>query len=347
MRTCIIGAGPSGLVTLKELREKNISATIYEAGSRISGSFATVYPGAMMTSSSILTVFSSFADAALSPTMWTCEEYVSYLERFTQKFQLSPDIQFDTLIQDVRRLEDGRWQVTSSSNRATAVELFDAIAVTTGLNQTPNIPEWAQPSPRASPKITHSANVRSFEQFRNKNVVLVGLGESGSDMSLTIGKIAKSLKISTRSNGSGFVIPRFIAGELTDLNTNRVNSGVWGPSDYKGFVTTLKKAIEQSDMALLQKLARLWNGTDNLSEVDIATILWNDAYNAHAYDRFGTKNVSFIESIHSHNAVIIPEIKSFSDLPPNTDEVTLCTGYITAFPFLSSALTPHLHRERA
>ena len=106
-------------------------------------------------------------------------------------------------------------------------------------------------------------------------------------------------------------------------------------------------ATENSDTALLQKLARLWNGTDVLSEVDIATILWNETHNAHAYDRFGTKNVSFIEAIHSHNATIIPEIKSTSDLPPNTDEVILCTGYITAFPFLEPALTPHLHRERA
>ena len=244
MRTCIIGAGPSGLVTLKELRDKSISATIFESGTRIGGSFVTAYPDARMTSSSILTVFSSFADMALPPKIWTCEEYVSYIELFAQKFQLMPHIQFDTLVEDVRRLEDGRWQVTvtssaaSSSNRTgtCVVELFDAVAVTTGLNQTPNIPEWARPpSSLGWPNITHSANVRSFEQFKNKNVVLVGLGESGSDMSLTISKIAKSLKISTRSNGeecSGYTRLLFILTRLLCSAPRLCRLGFRNPSLY-------------------------------------------------------------------------------------------------------------------
>ena len=259
MRTCIIGAGPSGLVTLKELRDKSISATIFESGPRIGGSFRTAYPDARMTSSSILTVFSSFADMALPPKIWTCDEYVSYIELFAQKFQLLPHIQFDTLVEDVRRLEDGKWQVTVTSSAASAasaasssngtassavsssngtdttvVELFDAVAVTTGLNQTPNIPEWARPI-QPNITITHSANVRSFEQFKNKNVVLVGLGESGSDMSLSIAKIAKSLKISTRSNGeecSGYTRLLFILTRLLRSAPRLRRLGFRNPSLY-------------------------------------------------------------------------------------------------------------------
>ena len=56
-----VGAGPSGLVTLKELRSHGIAnVKCYEGSSDIGGAFSKAYDDAVMTSSNLLTAFSSY-----------------------------------------------------------------------------------------------------------------------------------------------------------------------------------------------------------------------------------------------------------------------------------------------
>lgn len=61
--------------------------------------------------------------------------------------------------------------------------------------------------------------------MRGKRVLLIGLGESGSDISLHISRVADACCISSR-HGPGYVIPRHIGGKTTDLDTNRIHHAI-------------------------------------------------------------------------------------------------------------------------
>lgn len=77
--------------------------------------------------------------------------------------------------------------------------------------------------------VTHSSEYKSNEPFVGKKVVLVGAGESGSDIAYMISCVASQAWISIRSH-PGFIIPRQVGrldpGTQPPLRINQVQGGV-------------------------------------------------------------------------------------------------------------------------
>lgn len=373
-RVCVIGAGPSGLITLKELLEAGQDVVCYEQGDQVGGVFCNAWKGATMTSSNLLTAFGCYplhiysqeTGASNNVTMWTCQEYCKYLQGFTNHFSLQPHIRLGTKVAFVQQTNNGeQWivgiQQTGDSKSEVRVETFDAIAVCSGMHQQPNISSWCQQYENTSNrkrkrnniKIVHSSQVISGSDYKDKNVVLIGLGESGSDLALLIAPHAASLTLSVRQNGSGHVLSRYTNGEVSDLNTSRGYGAdeVWSQADYEKFAKLVRNAGNANDEKALRNLARCYSGADSFSDLDLMAIEWNARYRNAPYNRYGTKNFSFLEAIRSHGATAIGEITCANDLPEDTDMVILCTGYVGTFPFLEQYL-PELngrssrHRDR-
>ena len=70
--------------------------------------------------------------------------------------------------------------------------------------------------------------IHSSEFTKDKvtnNVLIIGLGESGSDIALMSSKVAQSVQISFKDEptggSSGYVLPRYVEGEVGNLNTSR------------------------------------------------------------------------------------------------------------------------------
>jgi len=59
-KVAVIGAGPCGLVALKELREAGVEATIYESSGVVGGVFAHPLPCFNLTISNYFMAFSDF-----------------------------------------------------------------------------------------------------------------------------------------------------------------------------------------------------------------------------------------------------------------------------------------------
>lgn len=100
-----------------------------------------------------------------------------------------------------------------------------------------HIPAWCRspPADRRTPTVVHSSQFKA-ETVVDKHVLVISLGESGSDISLQASLRARSVKISVREgSGSGYVLPRYTDGEVGDLNTSRGFGGqaVWGPSEFR------------------------------------------------------------------------------------------------------------------
>ena len=94
-RIAVVGAGPSGLVTVKELAEEGHEPTCFERAAGLGGVFrfgekdGVVWESCRLTSSPLLTSFSDFPAPADRVMHLRVGEYVDYLDRYCDAFDLS------------------------------------------------------------------------------------------------------------------------------------------------------------------------------------------------------------------------------------------------------------------
>jgi len=146
----IIGCGPSGLVTLKELMAEGHEGTVFEKTSHVGGIFRTVYQQGFMVSSNLITMFGDFVgregDSILeNPRMLSFIEYSQYLDDYADHFNLKPYIQFETYVQSVwRDTPTGKWnmRVFQQEGKEQQVFQFDRIAVCSGTHQLRSMPNF-------------------------------------------------------------------------------------------------------------------------------------------------------------------------------------------------------------
>ena len=103
-RVAVIGAGPSGLVCAKYLRDEGIEVQVFETEADVGGTFRyRAYDGATQVSSKYMT---AFADLRLPPSAadhLPVPEYLEYLHEYCEKFALYPLISFQTKVRSVER----------------------------------------------------------------------------------------------------------------------------------------------------------------------------------------------------------------------------------------------------
>lgn len=184
----IIGAGASGLVALKEMREVGIDATCVEMASSVGGVFRkdAVYEGMHLTISNRFMAYSDFHD--LHPVRYsTSDEYVEYLEKYVTKFRLWDRISFNSSVKKAK-MTMGQWKVEIESEGSTSVRMVDRLIVATGSNQAPKY----IPTPGFTGEVIHSNDFNTAAEFKDKRVLVIGIGESSADIVAEVSKVAKS-----------------------------------------------------------------------------------------------------------------------------------------------------------
>ncbi|KAI1204630.1 FAD/NAD(P)-binding domain-containing protein [Annulohypoxylon truncatum] len=191
MRVAIIGAGPSGLVTLKyllaaekALGTKTIEARIFESETGVGGTFlARTYEDAELVSSRQLTCFSDFRCRDDEPDFISAKRYVEYLNEYCTHFKLWPHITVSSLVKSVKSRKEGGHAVTYLYRGQQHTWECDAVAVCSGLHVNPSIPEVK--GIEKVPVVLHSSRLKKREQFgEGKTVLILGSGETGADVSL-------------------------------------------------------------------------------------------------------------------------------------------------------------------
>lgn len=164
--------------------------------------------------------------------MWTTQEYVAYLRDFARANNLLPHIHFGRTVMEVR-LQEGEGaaavavrsvatQRGSGGDDAEEMHYADHVILATGLNTHAPLPHEVLPGAGTfTGELLHSSALKSAEaQLAGRRVLVVGGGESGSDVSLLAARVASSCCMSMRS-GPGYIIPRTTYGLPSDIDTSR------------------------------------------------------------------------------------------------------------------------------
>ncbi|RYP51121.1 hypothetical protein DL768_003468 [Monosporascus sp. mg162] len=189
MRVAVIGAGPSGLVTLKyllhsrdSLGAQNIQVCVFESEAGVGGTFLSrTWEGAELVSSKQLTSFSDFRPEGEADFL-TAKRYVQYLNDYCTHFRLWPYIKFSCLVENLTRSETGTHILSYVTDGQKHLWECDAVAVCSGLHVEPSVPRLE--GIERVPVTLHSSEFKSREQFGTGNTVLIlGSGETSSDVS--------------------------------------------------------------------------------------------------------------------------------------------------------------------
>lgn len=341
----VIGAGPGGLIALRELRAAGVDAVALEAAADIGGVYAAdrVYEDALLTTSSNMVAFGCHPPPQPgAPVMWSAHEYVAYLRGFVAAHDLARHIHLNTRVTGValRGGGDARVEVTAApaaaadAGGAPTLHVVDHVVVCTGLNT--HAPPLADVLPGLAAfagAAIHSSQLRGPAQLAGKRVLVVGAGESGADIALMAARAAAAAALSTRS-GPGYLIPRYAFGLPSDVDTCR---------GYHSLPRWLMCSPWHA--AKLQLEALCVGPADDRPALAVAAGI-NARRGRGPFQRFGCKSTSIVEGMLHHGLLYRPGVAGFAgrdvtfvdgSVFPDCDLVVACTGYKLRFPFLEAA----------
>ncbi len=223
-RVCVIGAGLSGLAAAKVLKQHAIQFDCFEKGSNIGGiwrfdndnGMSSIYASLHTNTSKQRTCFKDFPMPEDYPSHPHHTQVLKYLEDYTDHFGLYKHITFNTEVTEVLPLTNGGWEVTL--NHAKKV-CYQAVVVANGHYWYPNLIKFPG---YFSGKQIHSHDYKTPNEFKNLNVLVVGIGSSGADIACEISKVARQTCLSTRS--STYILPKYILGRPIDHLGSRLSS---------------------------------------------------------------------------------------------------------------------------
>ena len=320
MHVCVVGAGVSGLVSCKALRDHGIEHTCFEASDDVGGNWyfgnpngrSSAYRSLHIDTSKERISFADFPMPAHYPDFPHHSELHAWLRDYADAFGLRERIRFNTTVKRAERLDGGGWDVDG--------ERFDALVVCNGHHWDPRYPDF--PGAFDGPTIHshHYIDTRDPLDMHDKRVLVVGIGNSAVDICSEVSRkgVAEQTFLSTRSGA--WVMPKYIFGRPADqlVKTNprvplrlqrrigalmqRVVSGK--PEDF-GLPKPNHRFLEAHPTVSSEILLRLGSG-DATAKPDVAELLGDRV-------RFADGSVEEV------------------------DVIVYATGYNISFPFFDPA----------
>ena len=227
MKVCVVGAGPCGLTTVKQLLDEGHDVLCFDKNPDIGGIWLRhdgdgdamkAYDDLYLTISMKLMAFSDFP-VHEGRKFYSRGEYLDYLSAYADRYGLREFIRFGSEVTNVERIAD-RWVVSVCRDGVDVAEPFEAVAVCSGPFKTPN--RTIAGLENFAGEIVHSSEYRNSERFRGKRVLIVGLAESGADIVRQISDVASACTLSIRSYS--YLLPRVWArNRTTDHGTVRAH----------------------------------------------------------------------------------------------------------------------------
>ncbi len=337
MISCVvIGAGPGGLVSTKEMIEAGFDDVLcLEQSGQVGGTFATGYDSLLLTSSAPFSMFSDFDIGATDVDhFWTKTEALAYWSRYADHFGVTARLRLNARVTQVRYDAGHGWTI----DLADGTQLMARrVILASGGSSLARYPDWKDALTAVS--VQHGQQYKNAAPYRGKRVLVVGGGESGSDIALDIAKVAAQSWVSLRES-TGWVVPRKRGDGAADTATHR---GAWGlPRSYGPELSRRLLDYERSKPDAMSQ-AIVW-----LNEMITAPNgIWGT---------YGTKSLGLPLAMTEHGCKVVAEITDVQaggremrtadghDLV-DVDAVVFCTGYRNRAAYMPEDLQACLPRS--
>nr|XP_023891212.1 probable indole-3-pyruvate monooxygenase YUCCA10 isoform X2 [Quercus suber]POE62183.1 putative indole-3-pyruvate monooxygenase yucca10 [Quercus suber] len=196
----IVGSGPSGLATAACLSQQSIPYIILEREECIA-SIWKIYSYDRLH----LHLAKQFCELPLMsfpasyPTFVPKTMFIQYLDDYVSHFNISP--MFQRTVESAEYNEvSKRWIVKARNASSGEVEIYSAkfLVVATGETTNPYTPE-VEGLNTFPGEVLHSTKYKSGKEFKNKNVLVVGSGNSGVEIALDLANHGAKTSIIFRS----------------------------------------------------------------------------------------------------------------------------------------------------
>src|SRR5215470_11859644 len=219
-RVCIVGAGPCGLTTVKNLLAAGIEDFVcYEEAPAVGGNWVyddapdrrSVYMATRLISSRRLSEFEDFPMPEDYPDFPSHRQMLDYFNAYAARFNLLPKIVLNTRVESAKRLGDGKWSVETTGPAGKRVESFDHLIICSGHHRDPLLPDYPG---TFTGRTLHSREYKRPEPFADERVLVVGGGNSACDIAVDVSRVATSVGLSMREGY--YILPKIIWGRPID-----------------------------------------------------------------------------------------------------------------------------------
>jgi dimethylaniline monooxygenase (N-oxide forming) len=220
-KVCVIGAGSSGIASCQVLQARGIDFDCFEKGSGVGGNWrygndngmSSAYRSLFINTSRRMMQYASYPMPDDYPDYPHHEQIAAYFDDYVDHFGFRDRIRFNTEVERIEPDGEGRWTVTTSDGASNA---YEAVFVANGHHWNPKWPDPPFPGQETfTGEQLHSHHYREpDERFEGKRVLVLGIGNSATDISVETSRHAEMTYLAMRRGAH--VIPKYIAGKPTD-----------------------------------------------------------------------------------------------------------------------------------
>jgi dimethylaniline monooxygenase (N-oxide forming) len=229
---CVIGAGSSGIAAAKALHERGIPFDCFEKSDQVGGNWvfgnrngmSSAYRSLHINTSRERMEYSDYPMPKSYPDFPHHTHIAEYFNDYVDRFGVRDRIVFETGVEHARRGADGVWKVTLDTGDT---RTYDALAVANGHHWDPRWPEPAFPG-EFNGKQMHAHYYVDNSDFRDKNVLVVGIGNSAMDIAVESSFVARNTFLSSRRGA--YILPKYLFGRpLDQIGVNSLTGKLpWG-----------------------------------------------------------------------------------------------------------------------
>jgi cation diffusion facilitator CzcD-associated flavoprotein CzcO len=198
----IIGAGPAGLATSREL-PAGLDHLVLERGDCIGHTWANLYDGLVLHTGKHLSALPGMRFPASTPLFPSRLDFLDYLRRYADTFRVPIETNAD--VASLRR-DNGEWIARTTRGRDFRAR---AVVMATGIVSNPHVPDLPHRD-RFRGRIIHSVQYRRPGEYAGQRVLVVGIGNSSGEISAELAGAGADVSVAVRSGAR--VVPRQILG---------------------------------------------------------------------------------------------------------------------------------------
>ena len=329
-KVCVIGAGSSGIAACQVLNAAGVGFDCFEKGSHVGGNWryendnelSSAYRSLHINTSRGLMAYRTYPMPDDYPDYPNHFQIARYFDDYVDHFALREKIRFRTEVKSVVPV-DGEWEVAVEDRDGNGeTRRYRAVLVANGHHWDPRWPEPPYPGTgEFEGEQIHVHHYREPEVLQGKRVLVLGIGNSATDIAVESSRIAERTFLAMRRGA--YVMPKYLNGKPTDEAASKVLTMM--PLAVQRFVLNRMLGLTAGDMTAY-----------GLPEPDHKLLEAHPTVSAELLSRLGHGDIEIKPNIERFTGGRTVRFADGSE--EEIDLVVYCTGYRITFPFFDEEL---------